>query len=95
MRLIGLEQIGLIPTLYSPYKNVLPCPFDDFKYILQEAVSLLNMCSRQDVTQTSYYCSVTRKGDRPFRHKMLLSFVALFVFCVRQAASTASWTAEW
>jgi hypothetical protein len=26
---------------------------------------------------------------------MLLSFVALFVFCVRQAASTASWTAEW
>ena len=35
---VVLAHSGLLPVLYSPYKNALPCPFDDFKYILEEAV---------------------------------------------------------
>ena len=55
---IGLVHSGLFPVLYSPYKNALPCTFDDFKYILEDAVrpSVRPSRYRQNVTQTSLYC---------------------------------------
>ena len=60
MSLFGLEHSGVLPILYSPYKNALPCPSDDFKYTFGGGCPsrdcLLNKHSCQNVTQTSRYC---------------------------------------